>query len=82
MEIMNPIGKSTAKIAKELNKSHFIKCSQGYIINLFNIDKIDTSRKVVRMKSGAEVPISRKGQREFLKAIFITTTGINVTSDK
>lgn len=77
-----PVKKSTAKIEGELNKSHFIKCSKGYIVNLFNIDKIDISSKTVRMKSGAEVPISRRGQREFIKALFITVTGKSVTSDK
>lgn len=77
-----PIAKSTTKIAKELDKSHFIKCSKGYIVNFFNIDKIDMSRKVVRMKCGAEIPISSRGLREFLKAIFITATGKGVISDK
>lgn len=74
------LAKSTVKIAKELNKSYFIKCGKGYVINFFNIDKIDNSCKVIRMKSGAEIHMSRKGSKEFLKALSISVIGDNIFS--
>ena len=60
-----------------LDTNYFIKCSKGYIINFFNIEKVSDDYKSIIMKSGAEIPMSRIGKKQFLKSLSLSITGIN-----
>lgn len=70
--------KSTALIAKELNKKYFARCGKGYVVNIFNIDRISDDFKIITLKSGAKIPMTRSGKKEFLKSLSLTITGINI----
>ena len=72
------VSDSQTKMLTELNANYFIKCSKGYIVNFFNIEQISDDYKSLIMKSGAEIPMSRSGQKQLFKSLSLSITGINV----
>ena len=65
-------------ILTELDANYFITCRKGYIVNFFNIEQISDDYKSLIMKSGAEIPMSRSGQKQLFKSLSLSITGINV----
>ena len=51
---------STKKIKEELSEDYFVNNSRGYLVNLFNVKKIDRVNNEIIFKSGSRIPISRK----------------------
>ena len=71
------VSDSQTKILTELDANYFIKCSKGYIVNFFNIERISDDYKSLILKSGTEIPMSRIGQRELFKSISLSIAGVN-----
>ncbi len=71
------VPESQSRILTELDANYFIKCSKGYIVNFFNIEQISDDYKSIIMKSGAEIPMSRSGQKQLFKSLSLSITGIN-----
>jgi len=68
------INQTTQKIKMELSEDYFVECARGYIVNLFNVRKIDKFNQLLILKSRSEIPLSKKNYHEtinkFFKAIF------------
>jgi DNA-binding LytR/AlgR family response regulator len=64
---------SLASIYEQLDKIHFFKCHEGYIINLRKIRKYE--KACVRLCSGDCIPVSRSNAKE-MKKIIIERIGI------
>ncbi len=52
--------KSIVKIKSELAMGFFVACNKGYIINFYNVKKIDRVNHEFVMHSGHKIPISPK----------------------
>ena len=72
------IRKSINKIINELNETYFVKCCKGYAINIFNINKVNKSTNTIELKSGAEIPLTRKNFQQFLKAYIFSMEGLKI----
>ncbi len=70
--------KSLTQIGKKLNKSYFYKCSKGYMVNLFNMHIMSEDWNAIQLKSGAVIPLSKSGLRNYLKALGLSELGINI----
>ena len=68
---------SLSQILTELDASYFIKCSKGYIVNFFNVERLSYDYKSLTMKSGAEIPMSRVGEKQFFKSLSFSIAGVN-----
>ena len=71
------VSDSQTKILAGLDANYFIKCSKGYIVNFFNIEQISDDYKSLILKSGAEIPMSRSGQKQLFKSISLSIAGVN-----
>lgn len=71
------VSDSQSMILTELDANYFLKCRKGYIVNFFNIDQLSDDYKTLIMKSGAEIPMSKIGEKEFLKSLSLSITGVN-----
>ncbi len=65
------VSKRMSNVANELNGKHFVRCSNGYMVNVFNVRKIhkvskDTSK--IELVSGAEIPLARSYTNVFFEA--------------
>lgn len=74
------VSKSLLKITELLNRSYLVKCNRGYVININDIDYISDDNKTFKIKSDAEIPVSKNGFKNFLKMLSISKTGVNVFS--
>lgn len=54
------IFQSTKEIKKELPGDYFAECARGYIVNLFNIKRIDKTNQEITLKSSKTIPLNRK----------------------
>jgi len=72
------IGKSISKIKKELNEKYFVKCCKGYIVNIFNIKKVNRDTHTIELKSGVVIPLTKRNFQEFLKAYILSIQGYNI----
>jgi len=68
---------SLSRISAELDANYFIKCSKGYIVNFFNVERLSYDYKSLTMKSGAEIPMSRVGEKQFFKSLSFSIAGVN-----
>ncbi len=57
---------SMKKIEKQFNSSMFFRCSQGYLVNLEFVDKIDNMDILV---NGKRIPVSKSSRRAFIDAL-------------
>jgi hypothetical protein len=68
------VGKSIAKIKAELPEDYFSECVKGYIVNFYNVKKIDRVNHDFIMYSGHKIPISYKKftgfVRKFIEVMF------------
>lgn len=68
------IKQSIKKIKEELPESYFAECVKGYIINLYNVKRIDKVTHEFVMYSGHRIPISPRKFNSmislFIKVIF------------
>ena len=72
------IRKSINKIKKELDEKYFIKSCNGYIVNIFNINKVNKDTHSIELKSGTKIPLTKRNFQEFLKAYMFSTQGLNI----
>lgn len=72
------INKSINKIKTELNEKYFIKCCKGYIVNIFNIEKVNKDTHTIELKSGIKIPLTRKNFQEFLKSYIFSVEGFRI----
>ena len=72
------INKSINKIKTELNEKYFIKCCKGYIVNIFNIEKVNKNTNTIELKSGIKIPLTRKNFQEFLKSYIFSVEGFSI----
>nr|WP_312579824.1 LytTR family DNA-binding domain-containing protein [Sedimentibacter sp.] len=70
------VGKSMNKIMEELNEKYFVNCCKGYIVNIFNIKKVNKDTCSIKLKSGAEIPIAKRKFQQFLKAYSFSMQGV------
>ncbi|WP_312811588.1 LytTR family DNA-binding domain-containing protein [Sedimentibacter sp.] len=68
---------SISRIYAELDANYFIKCSKGVIVNFFNIEQVSDDYKTIITKSGAEIPMSRIGEKRYFKSLSLSITGVN-----
>ena len=54
------ISNSVKSIKTELSEDYFVECARGYIVNLYNVKKIDKIKQEITLKSENKIPISRK----------------------
>jgi DNA-binding LytR/AlgR family response regulator len=70
------INQTTQKIKMELSEDYFVECARGYVVNLFNVKKIDKFNKFLILKSGKEIPLSKKNYQETINKLFKAIFGI------
>lgn len=75
------IRSSVKRIEDELHAKYFVKCCKGYIVNIFNIKKVQKSDRYIEMKSGAIIPLSQKNFQHFLKTYIFSMSGIKIWDD-
>lgn len=68
------VKQSIKKLKSELPKKYFSECIKGYIINLYNVKKIDKTNHEFVMYSGHKIPISSKKYKAmvslYIKVLF------------
>ncbi|WMJ78089.1 MULTISPECIES: LytTR family DNA-binding domain-containing protein [unclassified Sedimentibacter] len=72
---------SINKIMNELNEKYFIKCCKGYIVNIFNVKKINKDTNTVELKSGTKLPLTKVNFRKFLKTYITSMAGFKIFDD-
>lgn len=70
------VNKSIKKIKNELSERYFVECIKGYIINLYNIKKIDKINHEFIMYSGHKIPISSKKYTSVVRLFIEVMFGI------
>lgn len=73
--------KNIGKIADELNRNYFVKCCKGYLVNIFNIYKVNTKCNCIELHSGKTIPMSKTNFKNFIKSYSFTTLGIDIFND-
>lgn len=67
-------GESLTSIKKSLPQEYFVHAHRGYIINLYNIRRIDRPKFTFIMRSGRQISVSQKVYKEifnkFIKTVF------------
>lgn len=69
------IPQTTKKIKEFLSEDYFAECTKGYLVNLFNLKKINKVNHEIILKSGAIIPISRKNFNNILLMIIKSVFG-------
>ncbi len=74
------VSKRMGKVGKELNGKYFVRCCNGYMVNVFNVHKIhkvnkDTSK--IELVSGAMIPLTRASTNVFFEAYSMSVPEIN-----
>lgn len=72
---------SINKILNELNEKYFVKCCKGYIVNIFNVTKINKDTNTIELKSGTNLPLTKANFRKFLKTYITLITGFKICDD-
>ncbi|MFA9422747.1 MAG: LytTR family transcriptional regulator DNA-binding domain-containing protein [Sedimentibacter sp.] len=72
------IFQSNKMIKKQLTEDYFINCARGYIVNLFNIKKIDKINKEILLESGNRIPISKNKFQHVFKTYIKSMNGIKL----
>jgi len=65
-------------IKKQLTEDYFINCARGYIVNLFNIKKINKTNNEILLKSGKKIPISKNKFQHVFKIYIKAMNGIKL----
>lgn len=60
------VSKSMGSLLKELPENQFMRCHRSYIVNLEEIEEIDTGNNRIVMSNRDIVPISSRKHRSFL----------------
>ncbi len=74
------IPKRMSSIIKELNRKYFVRCANGYMVNVFNVHKIHRVNKEtseIEMLSGTKIPLSRSYTNVFFEAYSLSVPEIN-----
>jgi DNA-binding LytR/AlgR family response regulator len=68
------VNKSITKLKVELPEDYFAECTKGYIVNFYNVKKIDRVNHNLVMYSGYKIPISPRRYtdivRKFMEVMF------------
>lgn len=72
------IKKSKKAIKKELTENYFVDCAKGYMVNLYNIKKIDKTNSIILMQSGDTIPINRKKFQHVFREYIKTMCGVKI----
>jgi len=67
---------SIKKIKGELHEKYFVECIKGYIINLYNVKKMDKTKHEFIMYSGHKIPISSRKYNEMVRLYIEVMFGI------
>lgn len=70
--------KSINKIKKELNERYFVVCCKGYIVNIFNIKKVNKDTNSIELKSGTKIPLTKRHFQVFLRGYIFSIQGIDL----
>jgi len=65
-------------IKKELAEDYFVDCAKGYIVNIFNIKKIDKINQIITLQSDNKIPISRKKFQYTFRMLIKAKCGIEL----
>lgn len=68
--------KSIKKMKVELPEKYFVESIKGYIINLYNVKKIDKVNHQLVMHSGHRIPISSRKYKSFVRLYIEVMFGI------
>lgn len=69
---------SAKSIKEELSEDYFINSSKGYLVNLFNVKKIDRVNNEIIFKSGRKIPISRKNFQNTIRMLIKAIYGFDI----
>lgn len=72
------IFQSKKTIKKELAQDYFVDCEKGYIVNIFNIKKIDKANQIITMQSGEQIPINRRKFQHVFRILIKSKCGIEL----
>lgn len=72
------IYKNLNRILNEIDEKYFIKCCKGYIVNIFNINKVHKDTHLIELKSGNKIPLTKRNFQGFLKGYLFTTQGLRI----
>jgi len=67
---------SIKNLKTELSEDYFSDCSKGYIINLYNVKKIDRSNHQLVMNSGCRISINQRKYSDLVKLFIRLMFGI------
>lgn len=70
------IKNSIKKVKEELPEKYFAECLKGYIINLYNVKKIDKTNHEFVMYSGHSIPISERKYSSMVRLYIEVMYGI------
>lgn len=70
--------KSINTIKKELNEKYFVICSKGYLVNIFNVKKVNKDTNTIELKSGIKIPLTKRNFQEFVRTFISSMHGFRI----
>ncbi len=67
---------SLKSLKKQIPEDYFTVCLYGYIVNLYNIKKIDRTNRQIIMNSGHIIPITKSKSKSFVRLFIKVIFGI------
>ncbi|MBP1925637.1 DNA-binding LytR/AlgR family response regulator [Sedimentibacter acidaminivorans] len=72
------ISNTVKRIKTELSEDYFVECARGYIVNLYNVKKIDKINQEITLKSENKIPINRKKFQHTFKMLIKDIYGMEL----
>ncbi len=70
------LSESIKSLKTKLPEDYFVDCLHGYIVNFYNIKKIDRAKRQIIMKSGQIIPITKSKTKKILRLFFKVIFGV------
>jgi len=62
-----------------LTNNHFFRVNKSSLVNLNQVENYNHKKRIIQLKSKAEIEVARRKQKDFVNAVFERTTRIATT---
>jgi len=70
------VNKTLNKLSSELGMKYFVKCGNDYIVNIFNVVKLNKPENFIKLESGTILHIKEEHFTKLFKAYFYAIGGL------
>ncbi len=70
------VNKTLNKLSSELEMKYFVKCGNDYIVNIFNVVKLNKPENFIKLESGTILHIKEEHFTKLFKAYFYAIGGL------